>query len=77
MKLKALEKAVCVVAEVSFTELSGHFDFILGELSRTCDSKTEEQHWEGAAEKFKKYSTAVSRVLGSHGVFYQVAMLYT
>ena len=66
-----------MVAEVSFTELSGHFDFILGELSKACDSKTEEQHWEGAAEKFKKYSAAVSRVLGSHGVFYQVAMLYT
>lgn len=42
MKLKALEKAICKVAEVSFNELSGHFDFVLRELLKACDAKTEE-----------------------------------
>lgn len=72
-----MEKAVCVVADVSFTELSGHYDYILGELTRACDSKKKDEDWEGVADKFKKYSAAVSRVLRSHGVFYQVNMLYT
>jgi len=65
------------VADVCYTELSEHFDFILEALKQSCESKTKDEQWEGVEEKFKKYSTAASRVLRDQSALYQMAMLYT
>lgn len=76
-KVATLEAAVCKVAQVCFRECSSHFDLVLGELKKSCEAKTEEEHWEGIPEKFTKLSAAVCGVLRKHSTFSRIAMMYS
>ena len=41
------------------------------------NAKKEESEWEGAEEKYKKFSAETSRVLGAKNALYQVVMTFT
>ena len=47
-----------------------------GGAQGSCALKTEDAHWEGVPDKYKRYEANVCRILRSQSALQQVAMLY-
>lgn len=77
LEIKKFEGTIGPVAEICFAELAKSYGRVVAALEKFCSAKKEESEWEGAEEKYKKFSAETSRVLGAQSALCQVVMTFT
>ena len=77
LEIKKLEGHVGTVAKICFGGLAESYRSVVAALAWFCSAKKEESEWEGAEEKYKKFSAETSRVLGAQSALCQVVMTFS